>query len=606
MADHEQTIQGLIRYRTVAMAAVVLAFVLVLLEGVVRIAGSALGCADDWLLCTASPDPLFSWTTAVEFGLRGSVTGLIVALVLLAIHGWGLRSSEKSLFLLPLGSLGIAALVLAVALAGRSFDATLARIGFMQVLLAVLVVTALIAILRSAGVSMPPRERFTRFGLVAGGSALGVFGLIIAGSAIATGDSAGACSAWPLCDGQIVPTGFTATDLHLSHRWVALFTAIGVLVAATLARSLYPTAPAVRGFINAAAALMAAQILIGAATVWSDQNPVASAAHLGVASVIWGLLVGAVLLDRLLPAELPVGVSVTGYLNRAPREVFADYVEFTKPRIMVLLLITTFSGMLIAEAGVPSLGLIFWTMVGGGLSAGGASALNHYLDRDIDGLMSRTRTRPLPSGRVAPVQTAIFGITLSVLAIYILVVFVNPLAALLALTGNLGYVVFYTKYLKRSTPQNIVLGGAAGAVPPMVGWAAVTGSVGIPALLLFGIVFYWTPPHFWALALFKRGDYETARVPMFPEIYGDAETRRHILLYTVLLVLISILPFALQYMGVFYLLSALALGGMFLLRAWQLVSNPSDLAARKVFFYSLIYLALIFLAMVIDRMVWFS
>jgi heme o synthase len=605
--DNKSGMGTLLRYQTVAMAATVLAFVLVLLEGVVRIAGTNLGCTTDWYLCTASPESLWSWTAAVEFGLRGALTGLAVALALLLFHGWQLRSSGGAFLALPVLAVGMMGVIAGLTFTGSGLDLTLSRIGTMQLLLGLLVGTSLLAILRSNGVELKPRQGFTQFGWIAAGSAAAVLGLIIAGGAIATSNTAsGACSGWPLCDGQLFPSGFTAIDLHLSHRWVALFATIGILVAATLARRLYAATPAVRGLINAAAVLIAAQIFIGAATVWSEQNPIASAAHLGVAGVIWGLLVGAATLDRLIPASYPFGTSLPAPAIRPVREIVNDYVEFTKPRIMVLLLITTLGGMLIAAAGWPSLDLILWTMVGGGMSAGGASALNHYIDRDIDGLMSRTSARPLPSGRVAPVQVAIFGVTLSVLAIYILVVFVNPLTAILALTGNLAYVVMYTKYLKRATPQNIVIGGAAGAVPPMIGWAAVTNSIGVPALVLFAVIFYWTPPHFWALALFKRGDYEAARVPMFPEIYGDAETRRHILLYTVMLVIVSLFPFALQFMGLFYLTCALILGGIFLLRAWQLATNPSDQAARRVFFFSLYYLAFIFLAMVIDRMVWFG
>jgi heme o synthase len=597
----------MLRFQTVAMTAAVLAFVLVLLEGIVRIAGSTLSCTSDWYLCIAQPESLWSWTAALEFGLRGSLSGLAVALILLVYHGWQLRRESRALLVLPLVVVVMAGAVAGLTFSGASLDLTLSRIGSMQILLGLLVITSLLAIVRSSGVELKPHAGFSPFGWIAGGSALAVLGLIIAGGAIATSDTAaGACSGWPLCNGQLLPSGLTAVDLHLSHRWVALVATIGILTAATLARRLYAGTPAVRGLINAAAVLMAAQIFIGAATVWSEQNPIASAAHLGVAGVIWGLLVGAATLDRLLPASQLSATSVAVPPNRPAREVIADYVEFTKPRIMVLLLITTLGGMLIAAAGWPSLELILWTMLGGGMSAGGASALNHYIDRDIDGLMSRTSTRPLPGGRVAPVQAAIFGVTLSVLAVYILVVFVNPLAAILALTGNLAYVVMYTKYLKRSTPQNIVLGGAAGAMPPMIGWAAVTNSVGVPALVLFAVIFYWTPPHFWALALFKRGDYEKARVPMFPEIYGDAETRRHILLYTVMLVIVSVFPFALQFMGLFYLICALILGGIFLLRGWQLSTNPSDQAARRVFFFSLWYLAFIFLAMVIDRMVWFG
>jgi protoheme IX farnesyltransferase len=275
--------------------------------------------------------------------------------------------------------------------------------------------------------------------------------------------------------------------------------------------------------------------------------------------------------------------------------------------VLQLLLITTLGAMLIAQAGLPPLSLMFWTLLGGALSAGGAGALNHYMDRDIDAIMTRTKKRPIPGGRVPAVHVPIFGITLTVLAVYVLTVFVNPLAALLALSGNLFYVLVYTKWLKRTTPQNIVIGGAAGAVPPLVGWAAVTNQVGLPALLLFAVIFYWTPPHFWALALFKSTDYAAAKVPMFPEVYGDAETRRHIFLYTVMLVITSLFFYALQVMGLFYFISALILGGIFLYKSYQLTRHPSSQQrlSRALFFYSMQYLGLLFVVMVIDRIVWY-
>jgi heme o synthase len=591
------------RYQSLAITSGILVFIVMLLDGLVRIAGDTIGCRDGWYFCTPSPTPLVAWIAVLEFGQRAAVAAFLVALALLLAQGRRLLSfdSNLSLFLLPLAAAVLTGGYGVLLVAGGGAELVLSRILLAQILFALLVTAALVAAVRNAGIQARSRGG-SGLDRLAGATAVAVLGLIVAGSAIALGDSTTiACGAWPLCDGQLIPTGFSAVDLHLTHRWIALFATIGVLLAIHWSRRAHRGTPALRGLSNAAAALMITQIFIGAATVWTEQNPITSVAHLGVAGVIWGVLVAIVVLDRLLPATTTMPA-----VRPVVRQIFADYLALTKPRIMVLLLITTLGAMLIAAAGFPSFGLIFWTMLGGALSAGGASALNHYLDRDIDGLMSRTRRRPVPGGRVAPVQVAIFGVTLSVLAVYVLIVFVNPLAAMLALAGNLFYVVIYTRYLKRATPQNIVIGGAAGAVPPLVGWAAVTNSVGVPALILFAIIFYWTPPHFWALALFKSGDYQNARVPMFPAIYGEAETRRHILLYTVMLVIVSIFPFALQVMGPFYLVSALILGGGFLLRAIQLSRHPSDLAARKVFFFSLWYLALIFLVMVIDRMVWFG
>jgi protoheme IX farnesyltransferase len=267
----------------------------------------------------------------------------------------------------------------------------------------------------------------------------------------------------------------------------------------------------------------------------------------------------------------------------------------------VLLLFTTLAGMLVAIGGLPPARILMWTLVGGARAYGGASAINHYVDRDIDALMSRTRSRPLPGGRLAPVQVALFGVVLTVLAMMVLIAFVNPLAAALSLAGNLFYVFVYTLWLKRATPQNIVIGGAAGSVPPVVGWAAVQSSVGLPALLMFGLIFLWTPPHFWALALFKRGDYAAAGVPMLPAVRGDAETRRQIVLYSITMVATSLLFVPLGGAGPLYLLAALLFGALFIRRVASLWRTRSDAAARALFVYSIYYLGLIFLALVVDR-----
>lgn len=284
------------------------------------------------------------------------------------------------------------------------------------------------------------------------------------------------------------------------------------------------------------------------------------------------------------------------------RQIVSDYVALTKPGILSLLLATTLAGMMVAAKGFPAFSLVFWTMIGGLLSAGGANALNCYIDRDIDQLMTRTRNRPSAAGRIAPRSVLTFGIALTIISFFILAIFANLLAAFLALLGCLYYVLVYSLYLKRRTPQNIVIGGAAGAMPPVVGWAAVTGGLGVAPVLMFMLIYYWTPPHFWALALLKQGDYGRAAVPMLPVVAGEMETRRQIVLYTVLMVAVSLLllPFGL---GEIYFVSAIALGAIFLLLALQLYRTGSKHFARLTFFYSLWYLALIFTAMVVDRMV---
>jgi protoheme IX farnesyltransferase len=285
----------------------------------------------------------------------------------------------------------------------------------------------------------------------------------------------------------------------------------------------------------------------------------------------------------------------------APRAAWRDYVTLTKPRIMSLLLLTGLCGMFVGARGVPAAWLIVVTMLGLALACGGASALNHVIDRDIDRLMGeRTRARPLAAERM-PVDRALeFGLALSAFSFVVLASAVNALTAALALVGNLFYVLVYTRWLKRTTPQNIVIGGAAGAVPPLVGWAAATGNLTLPALWLFLIVFFWTPPHFWALALLIRENYAAARVPMLPVVRGVRVTTRQIAVYSVVLVGVSVVPFAVGTLGLGYLVAALALGGAFLWLAVRLLREVTRRRAALLFHYSLLYLALLFVAMAAD------
>ncbi|MGA1309204.1 MAG: heme o synthase [Gemmatimonadaceae bacterium] len=286
----------------------------------------------------------------------------------------------------------------------------------------------------------------------------------------------------------------------------------------------------------------------------------------------------------------------------APRSLWSDLISLTKPRIISLLLVTTVAPMFVA--GRPSLATVLWVTLGGYLMAGGANAVNMYLDQDIDDVMTRTKLRPIPSGRMQARAVIAFGVGIATAATWMLATFVNVLTAALALAGFYFYVFIYTRWLKRSSPQNIVIGGAAGAFPPLVGWAAVTGSLDLTALFLFLIVFYWTPPHFWALALNKQRDYGNARVPMAPLVWGERETIEQMWWYTILLVGLTVIPVAFGAFGVVYLALALLLGGLLLRGVWQ-VRRASDYVkpAWWVYGYSLLYLALLFVAMVIDHAV---
>jgi len=280
------------------------------------------------------------------------------------------------------------------------------------------------------------------------------------------------------------------------------------------------------------------------------------------------------------------------------REVVSDYVEMTKPKVQSLLIFTTVTTMYVA--GDPSVGLVLLTCLGGYLSAGGAGAVNHWYDRDIDLAMARTADRPVASGRVAPRAALIYGLVLAALAVVVLAVGVNPLAAALSFSGFLGYTLVYTMWLKRSTPQNIVIGGAAGAVPPLVGWAAATGSLSWTAVYLFAIVFYWTPPHFWALSLLMKDEYAKVGVPMLPVVRGEKETRKQIVLYSVLLYAITQLPFCAGEFGAAYLVGSVALGALFIGGAIRLYRRADRRAALSLYLFSLLYLALLFGLMVVD------
>jgi protoheme IX farnesyltransferase len=371
-------------------------------------------------------------------------------------------------------------------------------------------------------------------------------------------------------------------ELGTTHWGVALV-ALPLLVAnVLLARLAYP-ALVVRSVAALGALLVA--IALGGVVAWSGEATWAATLHVGAAAAALGL--GLVVAAGAFRGEA------------TPLASLRDYVTLTKPRIMTLLLLTGAAGMFVGAQGVPPLGLLAVTMLGLGLACGGASALNHVLDRDIDALMgSRTEQRPVAAGRVTPEQALEFGIVLSASSFALLASAVNVLTAVLALVGNLFYVLVYTRWLKRSTPQNIVIGGAAGAVPPLVGYAAATGALALPALWLFLIVFLWTPPHFWALALMIKNAYAAAGVPMLPVVRGDRETARQIVLYSIAMVAFTVVVGL--WLGPLYTVAAVVLGAIFVALAVVLRRDLSRARAKVLFHYSLLYLALLFTAAALD------
>jgi protoheme IX farnesyltransferase len=591
--------------RWLALAVAIAGYLLIVIGGTVRVTGAGLGCGPEWPLCNGRLVPGWDLLAWIEYVHRLIALAVILLTGAVAVASWRARSPDRWMVRLPLIAAG---LVLVQAMLGAITVWTHLEAAVVALHLGVALSYLAVALVLAFRTWFPALARVAgrsplRPWLVA---ALGaVFLLMLSGAYTAKRGAGFACPEWPFCGGFWIPTGWTNVDVHLTHRLIALVAVLLVAGVAWKARRVRGESRWVVGLVTAAAVLMVAQVFVGAANIWFRLHPAVSVAHLAVATIVWVLLVLAVLADRALASATvqQERAAVRGAMQRPLGEVVRDYLVLTKPGVMVLLLVTTLCAMLVAAQGVPSLWTLFWTLVGGALASGGAGAINHYVDRDIDAIMTRTRRRPLPAGRVAPEYALLFGIVLSVLAVYVLTAFVNPVAAVLSLSGNLFYVFVYTIWLKRITPQNIVIGGAAGAVPPLVGWAAVTGQVSVPALLMFLLVFAWTPPHFWALALYKRGDYAAAGVPMLPAVRGEEETRRQILAYTVAMVLASLLFYPLGVLGVPYLVAAMVLGARFLWLVARLYRERSDQLAKRVFLYSMQYLGLLFAAMVIDAVV---
>ena len=393
--------------------------------------------------------------------------------------------------------------------------------------------------------------------------------------------------------GSVAATALVvATGEHALPHEAAVIVALALLVGtAVTARLVHPGRSRLVAASLAALALFVVQIGLGGVAALADGAGWAVDLHVALGAVAFAA--AAVSAAEAFRGGEPVA-----------HGSWRDYVTLTKPRIMTLLLLTAAGGFFAGAEGDVSWTMFAATMAGLGLACGGASALNHVLDRDIDRLMGkRTEKRPVAAGRVPPERALEFGLALSAASFVLLASTVNVLAAALALFGNLFYVLVYTRWLKRSTPQNIVIGGAAGAVPPVVGWAAATGNLTVPALLLFLIVFFWTPPHFWALALLIRREYAAAGVPMLPVVRGERETTRAIVRYTLVMVAVTVLPFLLHAAGWLYLGVALALGASFVALALVLARRTTPAHARRLFSFSLAYLALLFVALAIDPVV---
>ncbi|MGH9023185.1 MAG: heme o synthase [Acidimicrobiia bacterium] len=601
------------RLRVIAVSTLVATYILVTLGGLVRATGSGLGCPD-WPRCHGRlipPPDIHAW---IEWSHRLAASVVIILTMVLASVGlWTTRRRGTgnrrirvlSVVPLPLvfSQALLGALVVALHLQSESVVAHL--------LVAMAIVGVLVALVAETrlGSPQPSPARALRFSRSATGVALGALGVMLLGSYVSGRGAGLAYSTWPLFDGSLLPTsrGMPA-DLHSLHRVLAAVVGIAALVLARDARRGRQPQVVARMAI-AGAGLYWLQVMVGASNVWTRLHSSSRTVHLALGAAVWGTLFATSRLARRVPAnefaprrpKPETSAATTGGPRRGSSRVLA-YVALTKPRIVELLLVTTVPAMILAEGGMPALSLIGAVLLGGSLAAGGANAINCFVDRDIDAAMHRTSGRPLPKGSVDPSPALVFGVTLEVLAFLLLWTTVNLLSAALALSAGLFYVFVYSMWLKRSTPENIVIGGAAGAVPVLVGWAAVTGGVGLAAWVMFAIVFVWTPPHFWALALRYREDYARAGVPMLPVVAGVPATARRIVAYSYVLVAVTLALYPIGRTGLVYLLTAACLGVLFVRHALHLRRQPTTASAVRLFSYSVTYLSLLFLAIAADTL----
>ncbi|TMD20285.1 MAG: protoheme IX farnesyltransferase [Chloroflexi bacterium] len=590
-------------FRLLTVAAALVTYALVVLGGVVRVSGSGLGCPD-WPLCHGRLLPPLNLHAIIEYSHRTTASlasALIVLTAAVALLAWRKRRDIVIPAMVALGLL-VAQVVLGAITVRLELPPmiVLAHLATAMALLAAVCVTAV-----AASVPRPTTPTDRASVPLARAAAAGTYLLILSGSLVVGSGASSSCAAWPLCGGGFSLSFEGYPAIQLLHRGLAA--AIGVLIIVSLFALLnrHRVQRAVRATVALTLAALAFQVAVGAAVVTLHLPAALRGLHLALASAVWaGTVVLAVLADRLPVGGAPVAVADHARQPPRPaREVVLDYVSLAKPRIIPLLLITALGGMMMAERGWPSTGLVVLTLLGGALAAAGAGAINCWIDRDLDGAMLRTRRRPLPDGRIAPSHALLFGIALGLAAFVLLAFWVNVLTATLAISGLLFYVFVYTLWLKRWTVQNIVIGGAAGAVPPVVGWAAVTHRVDLTAIYLFAVIFLWTPPHFWALAIRLKGDYARAQVPMLPVVRGEAVARRQILFYTLVLVAVTIAVVVTGALGMLYLAGAAVLGGVFIALAVINLRNQRQRWSRVLFDYSIAYLGLLFAVMVADRMI---
>ncbi len=583
-----------------SMAAV---FITVALGGMLRAAGGESACPD-WPACFGrwTPPALAQGTAARLDYAHRFVTALAASLIAAAV--WLARRSGAAVSVLRL--LDASALLMAgqvmlggwvwanrAAATASWFNALHLGLSLgMSALLAAAVVGAY-----SPRAATPQRvSSSTRLAWLAMGA---MFVLLISGAAVTASGASQACRGWLVCGESLFPAG-PEEGLHLAHRLSTLVAGGVLLLALAQAWRSQRANPAALTAITAATVFFFSQALLGARM--SGQAPAYMLAlhQATAAATLAAAAIYAAACARFTPEDADQeGEAASASLGARLK----DFLLLTKPVVVALLLVTTFAGMVIGAEAWPDWATAFWTLLGGFMAAGGSGAINQYIDRYDDERMQRTQKRPIPSGRLTPAEGLAFGVGMALTSFYVMTALVNLTAALLSLAGIIYYVVIYSLMLKKTTVQNIVIGGGAGAIPPLVGWAAATGSLNIPSLFLFAVIFLWTPPHFWALALVRRKDYARAGVPMLPVVRGERQTRRQIMIYTLELVALTLALPVFGLGGAVYFVGAAALGGWLLLAAFNLWKQGGNRVAWKMYRYSSMYLAFLFVVLMVDALI---
>src|SRR5215467_3950134 len=607
--------------RRIAWVTVGFTYFLVSLGGTVRVKNAGLSCPD-WPLCYGKVFAFPDIGALLEEAHRYTasiVSALIVVLVIFALI-WARKERQVLLPALIAPVLLVVQIVLGGLTVLWKLPPTIiaAHLGTALAIFAMVITVAVMAGKQTSKESSTKEDldKTRKFTLLAMMNALFVYGLMLSGSYVVGSGATLACPGWPLCG---TPPAWAViyhlADINVLHRYIATFVGLVLIWTLISAWRRRKVAPGQARVALVASVLFVAQAIVGGLVVLFYRPDSIAILHLALATAVWGTLVllAALAARQLLTAsqtppsegegEVPVHDAGQKKEVGPIRQTIANYVDLMKPHVTILLLGTTAAAMAIASRGLPPLGLVVATLLGGAMAAGSANCINCYIDRDIDQIMGRTQRRSLPAGRVQPTQALIFGVVLGVGAFIILTAFVNLLSATLACSAILFYVFVYTIWLKRSSAQNIVIGGAAGAVPVLVGWAAVTNTITLPAIWLFAIIFYWTPPHFWALSLLIQKDYEKAHIPMMPVVMGEAETRKQIFLYSLLLLAVTLVLFGMHAMGYLYLVAAVFLGGILIYMSVRLLRDQTKRWARTLFWYSNCYLAMIFAVMIIDRVI---